>query len=114
MNAEAVLNKVAKWRNVFASWQLGTRSDTDGECRALKDHRELTIMLRVEVNALSGLLIAKGVFTNEEWVNRLVAEAKLLDQEYERRFPGFSTEQDGVHMKLPDAVETMRRYGFPA
>jgi len=55
------LNKFAKWRTWFASWQLGTRSDHDGECSAVKDHREVTMLLRAEVNALTKVLIDKGV-----------------------------------------------------
>lgn len=113
MTSADVLNKLAKWRNVFASWQLGTRLDTDGECRAVKDHRELTILLRAEVSALTGLLIKKGLFTEAQWDTALADEAGMLDRDYEARFPGFSTSQDGVHMHLPEAGDTMRRLGFP-
>lgn len=113
MTTAEVLNKLAKWRNVFASWQLGTRSDTDGECRAVKDHRELSILLRAEVTALTGLLIKKGVITEAGFDAALMSEAGQLDQDYEQRFPGFSTDQAGVRMKLPEAGETMRRMGFP-
>lgn len=107
------LNKLAKWRNVFASWQLGTRLDNDGECRAVKDHRELSILMRAELSALTGLLIKKGVISQAGFEAALVSEAGQLDQDYERKFPGFSTDQDGVHMQLPEARETMRRLGFP-
>lgn len=48
----AALNKLAKWRSVFAGWQLGTRLKEDPECQAVKDHREVTILLRAEVSAL--------------------------------------------------------------
>lgn len=113
MTTAGVLNKLCKWRNVFASWQLGTRLDADGECRAVKDHRELTILLRAEVSALTGLLIKKGVITQAGFEAALVSEAGQLDQDYERKFPGFSVSQDGVHMQLPEAGETMRRLGFP-
>lgn len=114
-----VLNKLAKWRLVFAGWQLGTRSRSDGEARAVKDHREVTMFLRAEVSALTGLLIRKGVFTAEEFTEELAAEAVRLDADYEKKFPGFRTEYDpaagdeGVHMELPLAGETMRRLGFP-
>lgn len=113
MTPDAVLNKLAKWRNVFASWQLGSRSNNDGECRAVKDHRELSIFLRAEMSALTGLLIKKGVITGPQFEAALMSEAGLLDHNYEDKFPGFSTNQDGVHMDLPQAAETMRRMGFP-
>ena len=108
-----VLNKLAKRRNVFASWQLGTRSNTDGECRAVKDHREVTLLMRAELSALTGLLIKKGVISEQGWEAALVSEAGQLDHDYEDKFPGFSTGQDGVHMRLPAAAETMNRMGFP-
>jgi hypothetical protein len=78
MAAIEALNKLAKWRSVFAGWQLGTRSEDDAECKAVRDHREVTIVLRAEVNAITGLLIEKGVFTVEEWDARLEDEANHL------------------------------------
>lgn len=113
MNSLEVLNKLAKWRNVFASWQLGTRLSDDGEARAVKDHRELTILMRAELSALTGLLIKKGVITQAGFETALISEAGQLDKDYERKFPGFTTSLDGVHMKLPEATETMQQMGFP-
>lgn len=109
-----VLNKLAKWRNVFVSWQLGTRLDTDGECKAVKDHREVTILMRAEISALTGLLIKKGIITQPQFEAALVSEAGQLDHDYEGKFPGFSTSLDGVQMDLPEAAATMKRMGFPS
>lgn len=114
MSSLNVLNKLAKWRNVFASWQLGTRLGDDGECRAVKDHRELSILMRAELSALTGLLIKKGVITQPGFEAALVSEAGQLDKDYEQKFPGFTTSLDGVHMQLPQAAETMKRMGFPS
>ncbi len=113
MNAFDRLNKLAKWRSVFASWQLGTRSSADGESRAVRDHREVTILMRAENSALAGLLIRKGIFTQEEFEQQVGEEAEALDEAYESKFPGFTTSQDGVHMKLPEAGQTMTDMGFP-
>ena len=107
------VNKLAKWRSVFAAWQLGTRKDTDGECRALKDHREVTILLRAEMNAFLGLMLRKGIITEAEWDAALEREAKQLDKDYEAKFPGYSTTQAGVSMDLKRAGATMQRLGFP-
>lgn len=107
------LNKLAKWRKFFASWQLGTRPDTDGEYKAVANLRELFIILRAEQSALTGLMISKGVFTQQEFQDALEAEAKQLDADYEHAYPGFSTSLIGLHLKLPEAAETMRRLGFP-
>lgn len=94
--ADAALNKLCKWRSVFAGWQLGTRLDGDAECKAVRDHREVTILLRTEVNALAGLLIAKGVFTAEEFTERVVDEAQALDAAYEDKFPGMRSTEHGI------------------
>lgn len=107
------LNKLCKWRKFFASWQLGTTTDSDGEYRAVAHHRELSILLRAELTAVTGLLIRKGVFTQQEFQAELEAEAKRLDHDYEESFPGFRTVADGLSMKLPEAAETMRKLGFP-
>lgn len=111
--AARVLNKLCKWRKFFASWQLGSRSDTDGECRAVIHHRELSILLRAELTALTTLLIAKGVFTSEELTRAVIAEAKRLDHDYEESYPGWRSTDAGMSMKLPEALETMRKMGFP-
>lgn len=109
----AALDKLAKWRRFFASWQLGTRPAADGEYRAVAHHRELSILLRAELSALTGLLLRKGVFTEEEWRAALELEAKQLDHDYEESFPGWRSRPDGLSMKLPEAAETMKKLGFP-
>lgn len=94
--AHRALNRVAKWRTLFAGWQLGTRAKGDPESDAVRDHRELSILLRVENSALVALLIEKGVFTLDEWAAQLVVEAEALNETYERQFPGVTAREDGL------------------
>lgn len=108
MSVYDALNKLTKWRSVFAGWQLGTRLMDDPESQAVRDHREVTLLLRAEVSALVFLLIEKGVFSGDEWERRLETEALELDKLLEKRFPGISTGPDGVHFDLPKAAETMK------
>lgn len=108
-----VLNRLAKWRKFFASWQLGTTSEGNGTYRAVADHREATIMLRAEVSALSTILANKGVFTRDEYMRALLDEANRLSAEYEDKFRGWKATDAGMEMNLPAASETMRRMGFP-
>lgn len=89
-DAMQALNRLAKWRTVLAGWQLGTRAKGDPECDAVRDHREATLLLRVEVTALSQLLISKGVFTEQEWNEQIAAEAAYYSTALEKRFPGFT------------------------
>jgi hypothetical protein len=112
-STRAALDKLAKWRKFFASWQLGTVPAGDGRYRAVAHHRELSIIMRAEVNALTGLLIRKGLITQEEFTAALETEARQLDHAYEETYPGFRTVPDGLHMRLPEARETMRNLGFP-
>lgn len=113
MSLDNTLNKLAKWRKFFASWQLGTTLENDGEYRAVADQRELLILLRAEVSALISVLVRKGVITEPELQAAVERAARDLDKSYEQAFPGFSTSLDGLHMKMPQALETMKRMGFP-
>ena len=106
--AQLAMEKLAKWRSVFAGWQLGTRAKGDPESDAVRDHRELSIVLRAEMSALVALLLEKKVFTAEEWASALEKEAIQLDADYERRFPGFKTTLHGVEMDVNKAVETTK------
>jgi len=109
----AALEKLAKWRKFFASWQLGTTQAGDGRYRAVADHRELSILMRAEMTAVTGLLVRKGVFTQAEFAGALERSAKQLDHDYEETYPGWRSLPDGLHMKMPEALETMRKMGFP-
>mgnify|MGYP001587156880 CR=1 FL=1 len=40
------INRLTKWRTLFTGWQLGTRAKGDPEGDAVRDHREVTILLR--------------------------------------------------------------------
>jgi hypothetical protein len=90
------LQKLAKWRGLFAGWQLGTRPDTDPECQAVRDHREMSLFTRVEINAMLDLLVKKGLVTDQEWIDALQAEVEQYDRDMERRFPGASTSDQGL------------------
>lgn len=106
------LQKLAKWRKFFVSWQLGTHPD-DGTSKAIAHDAEHRLIMRAELTALVGLLMKKGVFTEEEFSGTLEKEAKALDGMLEESFSGFSTSDKGLGMKLPEARDTMQRLGFP-
>ncbi len=91
-----VLNKVTKWRTLLAGWQLGTRPKEDPESQAVKDQRELLILLRIEMNALVILLQQSKVFSPEDWIDAVTKEAKIYDEGMENRFPGVSTSDQGL------------------
>lgn len=108
MSAAVALNRVAKWRTLLAGWQLGTRAKGDPESDAVRDHRELSILLRVEVTALVDLLIRKGVISSAEFQAAIEREANLLSKDFERRFPGVRATDSGLTMD----VAAIRRAGW--
>jgi hypothetical protein len=113
------LNKLCKWRLIFAGWHIGSKSlTTDGKSTpgvaAMRDLMDKWLIMRVENNAMAILLRDKGVFTQEEFYNAIMKEAALLDKELEKIFPGFATSEDGIvisNTKL--AYKTMIDKGFP-
>ena len=102
------LQRLAKWRSVFAGWQLGTRADTDPESQAVRDHREVTILLRAEVNALVTVLTGKGVITEKEFTEQLGDEAEMLSHAYSRKFPGYQATDYGMQVDVQTAAQTMK------
>lgn len=106
-----IANRVAKWRSVFAGWQLGTRLATDPESAAIRDHREATLLRRAEGSALVALLIEKGVFTAREWTEQYIVELEAIDDELAQRFPGMTSTDEGIAYQLPEAAQTMQ--GWP-
>ena len=103
----ASLNRLGKWRMVFCGWQLGTRTKEDPEAQALRDHRELTLLLRAEMSAVTGLLLKRGTFTLEEYQAQLTQEADQLNLDYQKRFPGFKADDQGMVMNAAIARDTM-------
>jgi hypothetical protein len=105
---EQAFNKLAKWRSVLTGWQLGSRSKNDPEAMAVRDHREVSIFLRAEVNAITAILLKKGIVTQEELEKQMVEEAIHLDLMFERKFPGFTSTDTGMIMSMPDVANTMK------
>lgn len=113
------LNKLCKWRTVLAGWHRGTSTIMTGGkptpgVAAMRDLMDKWLIMRAEGSARTTLLIKKGVFTEREFFDALMEEAKLLDKDMERVFPGFRTNDDGmVIFDAPRALKTMEEKGFP-
>lgn len=108
MTTREKLERLCKWRSVFAGWQLGTRSKEDPECQAVRDHRDVTMLLRAEVNALTRLCIDAGVFSVGAFDKQLGDEADHLNAAYAARFPGIEATEHGIAIvDVPAAMKTM-------
>ncbi len=102
------LNRLAKWRTVFAGWQLGTRAKGDPECDAVRDQREAMLIMRAELSALTALCVLRGLFTVEAFDQQEAVEADLLSKHLEKRFPGFKATDVGLEMDSRIAAETTK------
>lgn len=107
MRMQVALNRVTKWRAVFAGWQLGTRPKGDPESDAVRDHRELSIIMRAELTALAALLAEKRVISVDEYASAVADEAEELDRAFAARFRGITATDDGI-VVTPEAAETMK------
>jgi hypothetical protein len=104
------LNRLCKWRMILAGWQLGTRPKGDPECEAVRDQREVLLLLRVEVNALTQLLIDRGIFTPEEFRDHLEVEAGLLERQLEQQFPGAKATDYGIELDATVATGWLAKF----
>lgn len=103
------IERVCKWRTLFVGWQLGTRVKGDPEGDAVRDHRETTILLRLEVTALTRLLIERCGIPLEEIQRVMAEEAEHLNAAYEKRFPGVTASDSGLRITR-DAAEWMKHW----
>lgn len=110
--ADRALNRLCKWRTFFAGWSLGTRPDTDGPTRALRDATDARLIARAELSAMSQLLIEKGLCTADEFTEAVAREADFLAEMLAKQYPGFEATDAGLQI-TPRAADTMRRLGFP-
>lgn len=111
---DRALNKLCKWRSLYAGWWLGTRPNSDPTTQAVRDNFDRAIVLRAEMTAISAILIQKQVCTQEELQRAVLAEVQALDTQLEKAWPGFRTSDEGlVFADLNEAAATMKRRGFP-
>lgn len=107
---QVAMEKFTKWRRVFAAWQTGNMTDNGPESKAIRDHRELSMLLRAEVNALTALLQLKGTFTDAEFAQQIIEETERLSKTFEEHFPGFKSSDYGMEITMPEAGETIKKW----
>lgn len=104
------LNRLSKWRFIFASWQLGTRSATDPVAQAVRDHREVTLILRAEVSALVNMLVKQYAINRNDYMLEVAKEAELLSKQLEERFPGAKPSDIGMEMETERVIPWMSKF----
>lgn len=92
-----MIRRLLQWRYVFAEWQLGrTRPEVDPEGSAVRDHRQVTMLTRVELNAAMRALLTKGVITSDDFKIALAQEILKSEADHAKKFPGFKNTAEGV------------------
>jgi len=108
---ERALNRLAKWRSIFTGRWLGTRTLQDSEAIAVRDVFEKLLLLRVELSALSNLLIDRKSITLQAYQAQIVIECEHLQHALEQQFPGFKACDYGMDVETAKAAETTK--GWP-
>lgn len=109
---QAVFNKLAKWRTLYAGRVFGTRMVDDPVAKGARDDAEVRLFLRAEVSALAKLLIDKGVCTRREFTEASIEEAKYLDRQQELIFPGWESFEGGLRVTDIEAARRLME-GWP-
>lgn len=107
----AALETLCKWRNVYGL--MATMGSQESFERYVRDTADKHLLLRAEVNAMTALLIQKGVFTATEFAVQLDVEAEHLSGVMVEAFPGFEATEIGLTMKMPEVQETMQSWQRP-
>lgn len=101
-------NRLTKWRRHFALWQLGSSREGTQEFKAVSHHRELSMIMRAELNALTKIVLEAKLVTSEEMLKTFEEEFDLLSEDYAKAYPGITAFDWGLDIKMPEAEYTLR------
>lgn len=106
------LNKAFGRIRQFARYAVGritgTTPNTNGAYKQLLSLDEARFLHRVELTALTRLMIAKGVFTSEEFAHQTLEEAIAFEHQLKEHFPEVTPADDGGSYSL-DPVAFSKR-----
>ena len=93
---------------------LGSVPATNGAYKSLIDLIERTYFMRAEINALTSLLLKKGLFTEAELTRAFEEEYKYLFDEVSKNWPEITFTETGATVKDPVALATRSKAeGWP-
>jgi hypothetical protein len=90
------LDRARAWRFVLATRLMGVRPMDDQASDTLRDVFDAMIMLRCELNAIHGALLAANVVEADEVVRRIGEAAEEINATYEQIFPGLWVDAEGA------------------
>ena len=94
---------------------LGTVGEENGGFKQLREMDECRHYQRVELNALTAMLIEKKVMTADEWIKKLADESCEYEKAVKSQYPEVSPSEEGTSMVLDlvGAQARMRKEGWP-
>jgi hypothetical protein len=108
-----LMKRVVHWKEVLATWQLGTRDANNGTYQALQDLHENLIRKQVQLDAVTEILVCRGIFSPEDLLEKQIELAVRLDQNMETKFPGVKTTDSGLDVDPEVYQKTKNRLNFP-
>lgn len=108
-----LMKRVVQWKEVLATWQLGTRDANNGTCQALQDLHESLLRKQVKLDAVTEILVRRGILSPEALLEKQIELAVRLDQSMETKFPGVKTTDVGLDIDPEVYQETKDRLNFP-
>lgn len=103
--ANASVQRLGKWRAHFAGWLLGTRVKDDPQAQWARDTAEKLLMMRVEINALTQMLVKQDIIDAEKLTIEVGKEAEILMRGLEAKWPGVTAGNDGLHYDMKKIVK---------
>lgn len=100
--------RLQRWPIGLIGEFTGTRTDKDPQARAARRWIRRLLMTQAEQLATFSLLMDKGVFTKEEYLDAFQKAARTLCMELEGQFPGLKARDDGISIDIAKAHETMK------
>lgn len=79
---------------------LGSVPNTNGAYKYFVDAQERSLFMRAEINALTGLLLKKGVFKESEWSEAWERELELYIDDQQKIWPEITVAEDGMSFSL--------------
>lgn len=94
----------------------GSLSQESGMFKQLSELDECRYYQRVELNALTKLLLEKGVFTSEELLRTMADEAVDYEKVLHHQFPEVRPSEDGksVEIQVAGLAARLQKEGWPA
>jgi hypothetical protein len=108
-----LMDRVVHWKVVLTNWQLGTRDANNGTLMAIQDLHDTLLRKQVKLDALTEILINRGLVSPEALLEKQIEVAVRLDQSMESKFPGVKTTDAGLDIEAEAYQETKDRLGFP-